>query len=127
MYDNILAVDKYTSGDFVKKGAIGDGEIKPIYSINTHESQLVQLSGSPATYHNMALTKFGMVLVNRPMTLDGNGKGVMQRNMRDPNTGLTFRLTEGYSHGNLGSRFTLDVLYGGSIADTDHIVEVEST
>jgi hypothetical protein len=127
VYDNILGVDKYTSGDYVDKGTIGDGEVRPIYKIYTHESQMIQTSGSPVTYHNMAMTKFGMVLVNRPMPLDGNGRGALQRNMTDPNTGLTFRLTESYSHGNLGSRFSLDLLYGGAIADQDHIVEVEST
>lgn len=125
--DKLLTIDKYTSGDYQgEKAAIRDGAIRRTYRIDTYETQMIQLSGSPVCYHNVATTKFGMVLVNRPMPLDGNGKGVMQRNMADPNTGLTFRLTEGYSHGDLGSRFTIDLLYGGAICDTNQIVEVES-
>lgn len=124
--DKLLTIDKYTSGDYRDdKSAIADGVIKPVYNINVLESQLIPTSGSPVTRHNVATTKFGMVLVNRPMPLDGNGKGAYQRVMIDPNTGLAFRLTESYSHGNLGMRFTIDVLYGGSIADVNHIVEVE--
>lgn len=125
--DKLLTINKYTSGDYQgEKAAIRDGAIRRTYGIDTYETQMIQLSGSPVCYHNVATTKFGMVLVNRPMPLDGNGKGVMQRNMADPNTGLTFRLTEGYSHGDLGSRFTIDLLYGGAICDTNQIVEVES-
>lgn len=125
--DKLLTIDKYTSGDFGEKGPISDGAIRKTYGIETFESQLIQVSGSPVAYHNMAMTKFGMVLVNRPMPLDGNGRGALQRNIVDPNTGLAFRLTESYSHGNLGTRFSIDLLYGGSVCDTDHIVEVEST
>lgn len=124
--DKLLTIEKYTRGDYIDKGTISDGVIRKIYNIDTYESQLIQNSGSPVTRHNVATTKFGMVLVNRPMPLDGNGKGVMQRNMIDPNTGLTFRLTEGYSHGDLGSRFTIDLVYGGNVCDTNQIVEVES-
>lgn len=125
--DKLLTVTKYTSGDFqTSKDTVNSGVIKRQYGIDTFESQLVPSTGSPVAYHNVATTPFGMVLVNRPMPLDGNGKGVMQRNMQDPSTGLTFRVTEGYSHGNLGSRFTIDVVYGGAVCDTEQIVEVES-
>ena len=125
--DELLKIDKYTSDDYTQKGAIAEGVIRKVYQIKTFESQLIQTSGSPVAYHNMALTKYGMVLVNRPMPLDGNGRGVLQRNFVDPHTGLVLRLTEGYSHGHLGTRFTIDVLYGGAICDVNHIVEVEST
>jgi len=126
--DELLKIDKYSRGDYVgNTEAINLGAIRRIYNINVFESQLVPTSGSPVTRHNLALTEFGIVLVNRPMPLDGNGKGVRQTNMIDPNTGLSFRLTEGYSHGDLGSRFTLDVVYGAALADETQVVEVEST
>ena len=124
--DKLLTIEKYTNGNFTEKGPIADGVIRRTYGIDTYESQLIQVSGSPVAYHNMAMTKYGMVLVNRPMPLDGNGRGALQRNIVDPNTGLAFRLTESYSHGNLGTRFTIDLLYGGAVCDTNHIVEVES-
>jgi len=125
--DKLLTIDKYTSDDYTQKGAIAEGAIRKTYGIKTFESQLIQTSGSPVARHNVACTKYGFVLVNRPMPLDGNGKGAMQSIMIDPHTGLSFRLTESYSHGNLGTRFSIDLLYGGSIADTNHVLEVEST
>lgn len=125
--DKLLTVPKYTSGDYqANKDAVEKGVIRRQYGIETFESQFVQNSGSPVTRHNIATTREGMVLVNRPMVLDGNGKGVMQTNLQDPNSGLTIRLSESYSHGGLGSRYSLDFLYGGAICDQDQILEVES-
>lgn len=125
--DKLLTVEKYSRGDYIgNTEAVQLGAIRRIYNINIFESQLVPSTGSPVAYHNLALTPYGLVLVNRPMPLDGNGKGVKQVNMRDPNTGVTFRLTEGYSQGDLGSRFTIDVLYGAGICDTTQLYEVES-
>lgn len=126
--DELLKIDKYSRGDYVgNTEAINLGAIRRIYNVNVFESQLVPSSGSPVTRHNLATTEFGLVLVNRPLPLDGNGKGVRQTNMVDPATGLAFRLTEGYSHGDLGSRFTVDVVYGAALADETQVVEVEST
>jgi hypothetical protein len=126
--DELLKIEKYSRGDYVgNTEAVNLGAIRRIYNINVFESQLVPTSGSPVTRHNLATTEFGIVLANRPMPLDGNGKGVRQTNMIDPNTGLSFRLTEGYSHGDLGSRFTIDLVYGAALADETQVVEVEST
>lgn len=124
--DKLLSVTKYTSRDYAEGRAIMDGALMKIYNNNIFESQLVPVTGSPVAYHNLALTRYGIVLVNRPMPTDGNGKGVKQTVMIDPGTGISMRLTEGYSHGDLGSRFTIDVLYGAAIADENQIVEVES-
>ena len=126
--DELLKIDKYSRGDYIgNTEAVNLGAIRRIYNINIFESQLVPTSGSPVAYHNVATTPYGFVLVNRPMPLDGNGKGVRQTNMRDPNTGITFRLTEGYSHADLGSRFTIDVIYGAAVCDSTQVHEVEST
>jgi len=126
LVDRLLSVTKYTSRDYTEGRAIMDGALMKIYNNNIFESQLIPSTGSPVAYHNFAMTKFGMVLVNRPMPLDGNGKGVLQTTMTDPFTGLSFRLTEGYSHGDLGSRFTIDVLFGAALCDTDQVIELES-
>lgn len=126
--DELLKIDKYSRGDYIgNTEAVNLGAIRRIYNINIFESQMVPRSGSPGTLHNVALTPYGIVLVNRPMPLDGNGKGVRQNNMIDPLTGVTFRLTESYSHGDLGSRFTIDVVYGVGLVDETQVVEVEST
>lgn len=126
--DKLLTVEKYSRGDYIgNTEAVNLGAIRRIYNINIFESQLVPATGSPVAYHSIGTTKYGMVVVNRPMPLDGNGKGVIQTNMQDPNTGLTIRLTEGYSHGDLGSRFTIDVVYGAAICDVNQLIEIEST
>lgn len=125
--DKLLAVEKYTRGDYIgNTEAVELGAIRRIYNINIFETQLSPYTGSPGAYHGLALTRYGLVLVNRPMPLDGNGKGVRQTIMTDPNTGLSIRLTEGYSHGDLGSRFTMDLLYGAAVADNQQVFEVES-
>lgn len=121
----ILKVDKYTSGDFITGNVIEMGAATKILNTGIFETQLVQKSGSPATWHNLAMTKWGIVLTNRPMPLDGNGRGVMQTNIQDPNTGLTIRLTEGYDKDNMAVTWTIDWLYGAAIADENQILEVE--
>lgn len=126
--DKLLTIEKYSRGDYIgNTEAVQLGAIRRIYNINIFESQLVPVTGSPVAYHNLALTKYGMVVVNRPMPLDGNGKGVVQTNLQDPATGLTMRLTESYSHGDLGVRFTMDLVYGGDICDVNQVFEIEST
>lgn len=126
--DELLKIEKYSRGDYIgNTEAVNLGAIRRIYNVNIFESQMVPRSGSPGTLHNLATTPYGIVLANRPMPLDGNGKGVRQNNMIDPLTGVTFRLTEGYSHGDLGSRFTIDVVYGVGLVDETQVVEVEST
>lgn len=122
----LLDVDRYTSGDYVRGPVIEMGALTKILNIGVFESQNVQESGSPVTHHNIATTKYGMVLVNRPLPLDGNGQGARQVNIQEPNTGLTLRMTQGYSIDDLGSVMVLDWVYGGAIADTQQIFEVEN-
>lgn len=122
----MLSVTKYTSGDFVSGKGIVEGSINRIHGINNMESQLVPYTGSPGAYHNIATTKWGLVLASRPMPLSGNGRGVQQTVIVDPGTGLSFRLTEGYDQQNLGVQMTLDVLYGVAVADVNQVIEIES-
>lgn len=124
--DDLLANTKYSSGDFVLNLPTEEGVLRRIYGFNIHESQLVPTTGSPVAYHNLALTKWGVVLVSRPMPLDGNGKGVSQYIINDPATGLAFRMTEGYDKDNMGTTMNLDVLTGAALADVNKIIEVES-
>lgn len=124
--DKLLSVSKYTSGDYVNNKAIIDGAINRIHGINNMESQLVPVTGSPVAYHNIATTKWGMVLVSRPMPLDGNGRGVKQYVITDQHTGLSFRITEGYDQQNMGVQMTIDLLIGAAIADANQVVEIES-
>lgn len=122
----LLDVTRYSSGDYVQGDVIEMGALRKIYNIGVFESQLVEESGSPVTHHNLALTKYGMVLVNRPLPLDGNGQGVRQVNIQEPNTGLTLRMTQGYSIDDVGTTMMLDWVYGAAIADAEQIIEVEN-
>lgn len=125
--DDLLSVDKYTNRDYLPDSeAVKLGAIKTIYNNNIVESNLIDTEGSPVSYHNIATTKYGFVVVNRPMPLDGNGKGVVQTNMVDPMTGLTLRLTEGYDNKQGGTTFRLELVYGAALCDTTQVIEVES-
>lgn len=124
--DAILDCQKFSSRDYVEDKALMEGAVKRVLGINVFETQLVQSTGSPVAWHNMALTRYGMVLANRPLPLDGNGLGVQQVNMTDPNTGLAFRMTRGYDNDNKGVRFDLECLFGVALCDQNQVIEVES-
>lgn len=125
--DELLKIEKYSRGDYIgNTEAVNLGAIRRIYNINIFESQVIPTTGSPVAYHNVACTPTGLVLVNRPMPLDGDGKGVRQTNYQDPLTGLTFRLTEGYSLNDGGLVIRIEVVYGAAIANPLHYIEVES-
>lgn len=123
---DLLKNAKYSSGDYVNAKTVPEGAVRRVYNMDIYESQLVPATGSPVAYHNLALTPYGVVLASRPMPLDGNGRGAMQSIITDPNSGLSFRTTESYDTGELGVKFTMDLLYGVAIADENQIIEVES-
>lgn len=123
---DLLKNTKYSSGDYVNAKVVPEGAVRRIYGMDIYESQLVPPTGSPVAYHNLALSKWGIVLCSRPMPLDGNGKGAAQSVIVDPNTGLSFRLTESYDTDNLGTKMTIDLLYGAALADVNQVIEIES-
>lgn len=125
--DALLSVEKYTSRDYVPSStAVEVGAVRSIYGVDVVETQLINSSGSPSTFHNLALGRLGIVVVNRPLPVTSPGKGVIQTNMQDPFTGLTFRLTEGYDNNYGGDRMRLEVVYGAAVCDPKYLVEVES-
>lgn len=125
--DKLLSFERFTNQDkFGTNQGVVEGSIARLYGINIFESQLVPVTGSPVAYHSLAYTRNGMILVTRPMTLDGNGRGVKQTLFNDPNTGISLRLTESYDDKLLGVKMTMDVLFGGKVIDDNRILEVES-
>lgn len=123
---DILQNQKYSSGDYVNSKVVPEGAVRRIYGMDVYESQLVPVTGSPVAYHNVACTKYGMVLASRPMPLDGNGRGAKQYVVTDAGTGLSFRITESYDAQNMGVQMTIDLLYGVAIADANQVIEIES-
>jgi hypothetical protein len=119
--------------DFTQMQTIGSSEgtteargLK-LYGFEIFESQIVDQSGSPVRYHNLAYTKDGFILAFRPLPNDGNGRGVVQSVVNNPDIGLGLRTTMGYDKDLLGMQVTLDILFGASILDTRRVVELESS
>jgi len=104
---NFTKVSEYGSARPVVEGQVGD-----IFGINVFESQLVATSGSPTNYHNLAYTRDALVLATRPLPTDGDGMGVSQSVVSDPESGLSLRITSSYDANALGVQVTLDILYG---------------
>lgn len=119
--------------DFTQMQTIGssapttEGAIMKLYGFEIFESQNVQTSGSPVRYHNLAYTKDAFILAFRPLPQDGNGHGVVQTVVFNPDIGLGLRATMGYDKDQLGMQLTLDILFGASILDTRRVVELESS
>jgi len=125
--DKLLSSAKYNSRDYIgDANSVEMGAIRSIYGFDIVETQLIDYTGSPGAYHNLAIGKLGYVVVNRPLPVTSPGRGVVQTNLQDPFTGLTFRLTEAYDNDYGGERMRLEVVYGAAIADTNYVVEVES-
>jgi hypothetical protein len=119
--------------DFTQMQTIGsaapttEGALMKLYGFEIFESQNVQTSGSPVRYHNLAYTKDAFILAFRPLPQDGNGHGVVQTVVFNPDIGLGLRATMGYDKDTLGMQLTLDILFGASILDTRRVVELESS
>lgn len=128
VYNDLLATDKYSRYDARGDGkTITDGSVIRTYGIEVHESQLIETSGSPVAYHNLAYTRNAFVLASRPLPQPVRGSGVMAGVANDASIGLSLRTLFWYN-GDLGAhQLTLDLLFGVAILDQRRVVEVEST
>lgn len=128
VYNKLLGTDKYSRYDARGTGdTIRDGQVIRTYGIEVHESQLIETSGSPVAYHNLAYTKNAFVLASRPLAKPANGTGVVSTQINDSSIGLSLRTLFWYN-GDLGAhQLTLDLLFGVAILDQRRVVEVEST
>lgn len=128
VYNDLLATDKYSRYDARGNGnTITSGDFLRTYGIETHETQMVETSGSPVAYHNLAYTKNALVLASRPLPKPAGGTGVVSSVINDPSVGLSLRSLFWYN-GDLGAhQLTMDLLFGVAILDQRRIVEVESS
>ena len=109
----LLGVDKFTkANEYGSSTPVQDGVLGDMFGIPLFESQLVVSAGSPAVEHNLAYTKDAIALVMRALPTDGNGEGVSQSVVTDPESGISMRITSSYDANALGRQVTLDVLYG---------------
>jgi hypothetical protein len=124
--NSLLGVDKFTkANEYGSRAPLVEGAIGDIFGINVFESQLVTASGSPSTYHNLAYTRDAIVLCMRALPTDGNGEGVTQSVITDPESGVSMRLTSSYDANALGRQVTLDMLYGVDTVRDEFLFDVE--
>lgn len=127
VFNDLLSVDKYTRFD--ARGAneaISSGKVIKTYGFDIEESQIVQSSGSPATYHNMAYTKSGLVIASRPLPLPAQGMGVIAGSINRPDVGMSLRYLFHYDADYGCHVVTLDLLFGVAVLDDRRVVELES-
>lgn len=91
-----------------------DASVQKLAGVNLFESQVVGIDTdtSPDTYYPFVYGSDALVLAVRPLPDWGNGNGVNQITVQDPESGLAVRSTIGYDKDALGLQCTLDILYG---------------
>lgn len=126
VFNDILGVDKYTRVDARgANSAIAEGVLVKTYGIEIAESQLVQVTGSPVAYHNLAFTRDAFVLASRPLA-NPVGFGGQASVINDPEVGLSLRSLFWYNADLGAHQLTLDLLFGVAVLDQRRVVEVES-
>lgn len=126
VFNRLLQTDKYSRYDARGDGkAIGDGMVIRTYGLEISESQMVQTTGSPVAYHNLAYTKNAIVLANRPLPRP-EGFGGRYAIVNDGSIQLSLRTLFWYNADLGAHQLTMDLLYGVAIVDQRRIVEVES-
>lgn len=120
-------------GDFTQVQTIGsaegtvEGRGLRLYGFEIFESQVVESSGSPVAYHNLAYTKNAFVLASRPLPAVPAGHGTVSRTVYNEDIGLGLRVLSSYDHRIGAMDVTLDLLFGVAILDDRRVVELEST
>lgn len=126
VFNDLLGVDKYTRFDARgTNDAIANGIIVKTYGIESHESQVIQVTGSPVAYHNLAYTRDAFMLASRPLPKP-QGFGGNSAVINDESIGLAIRTLFWYNADLGAHQLTLDLLFGVAILDQRRVVEVES-
>lgn len=126
VFNDLLGVQKYTDQSWRgNNNSVAEGQVIRTYGFEISESQMIDYTGSPGAYHNLAYTKNAFVLASRPL-VNPVGFGGSSSNIVDPETGVAVR-TLFWFNADLGAhQLTLELLYGVSVLDTRRVVEVES-
>ncbi len=129
-YDNLLADTVIgNAASFGSREALLTGKIPQLYGFGIFETQNVQSSGSPATYHCLAYTEDAMALVMRPLAgLPGDvGQrlGVETAVVVDTESGVGMRVSYSWDKDHLGVQVTLDVLFGVGILRDELLVDIQ--
>jgi hypothetical protein len=126
VFNDFLSTDKFSRYDANgQQGQITQGKMIPAYGFEIFESQAIPTSGSPVAYHNIAYTRNGLVLANRPLPKP-QGFGGYYAVVNAPGVGLSLRSMLWYDPEIKNHVISLDLVYGVGILDTRRVLEVES-
>ena len=132
-------LDEYAIEDLLNTNTLADasqigstrplveGSIGRLAGFDIFESQMVETSGSPSTYHDMLYTRDAMGLALRPLFQVGSEWGVKQAVVADPRTGTGIRVTMSYDANYLAPQVTLDILWGVGVIRSEHLIDLYHT
>ena len=124
--NDLLAQEKYTNQSWRgTQNTVADGQMVRTYGFDITESQMVETTGSPVAYHNLAYTKNALVLASRPLPKP-EGFGGNFAVVNDPSIGLSVRTLFWYNADLGAHQLTIDLLFGVAVLDPRRIVELES-
>lgn len=127
VYNDLLGTDKFSRYDARGTGEqITTGQVIKAYGMEISESQLIDYTGSPGAYHNLAYTKNAFVIATRPLPAAMVGSGAITSVINDESIQMSMR-TIFHFDADLGAHvLTLDLLYGVALIDQRRVIEVES-
>jgi len=126
VFNDLLGVQKYTDQSWRgSQNTVADGQMIRTYGFEIWESQMIDYTGSPGAYHNLAYTKNAFVLASRPLP-SPKGFGGVSTIMNDESVGLSMRTLFWYNADLGAHQLTLQILYGVAVLDTRRVVEIES-
>ena len=105
-----------------------EGSIARLAGFNIFESQMVETSGTPSTYHCMLYSKDAMGLCVRPLPMDAESfGGAKQAVVNDARSGLSLRVTMSYDANALAPQITIDALWGVAVLRAEHLIDLYHT
>ncbi len=126
--NDLLQIARFTEvNKYGPNASIMDGELGKLAGIRIFESQLVQTSGSPSTYHNLVYGPQAMILAFRSLPMAPEGVGVDQSVVVDAQSGLGLRVSYSWDKDYLGLQVTIDALWGLKAQRTEHMIDVQTT
>ena len=126
VFNDLLKQEKYTNQSWRgNNNTVADGQMIKTYGFEITESQMIEVTGSPVAYHNLAYTKNAFVLASRPLPTP-QGFGGNAAVVNDPSIGIALRTLFWYNADLGAHQLTIDLLYGAAILDTRRVVELES-
>lgn len=126
VFNDLLKQQKYTDQSWRgNNNTVADGQMIRTYGFDISESQLIEVTGSPVAYHNLAYTRDAFVLASRPLPAP-QGFGGSYSVLNDPSVGVALRTLFWYNADLGAHQLTIDTLFGANVLDTRRVVELES-